>query len=95
VDRRWRPKFGNATREKAEAVLGSCGSRDRLRECTRLGNLVEGRSIGQILGSPDDLKFGSSVTLFAGVPADKQVFKDSLEKYFGGELDPLTLERLG
>lgn len=67
---------------------------ERLRECTRLVNLVEGRSIGQILGYPDDLKFRSSMTLFASVAADSQIFKDALQKYFDGEPDALTLERL-
>ena len=72
------------------AVLGP-----RLRECTRLVNLVEGRAIDRIFGYPDDLKFRSSMTLFASVASDKQVFEEALRKYFGGEPDPLTLERLG
>jgi len=57
-------------------------------------NLAEGRSINQILGYPDDLKFKSSMTLFAKVTPDNQVFKDALQKYFGGELDSFTLERI-
>ncbi len=36
------------------------------------------------------LKFRSSMTLFASVAPDNQVFKDALEKYFGGEADRLT-----
>jgi uncharacterized protein (DUF1810 family) len=56
--------------------------------------LVEGRSLNQIFGSPDDLKFRSSMTLFAQVTADNQIFLDALEKYCGGEFDGLTLERL-
>jgi uncharacterized protein (DUF1810 family) len=66
----------------------------RLRECTRLVNAVEGRSIDQILGHPDDLKFRSSMTLFAKAGGDERVFLDALEKYFGDEEDRLTLERL-
>ncbi len=57
-------------------------------------NLVEGRSVQQIFGYPDDLKFKSSMTLFASVTQDNQVFQDALQKYFGGEFDRLTLERL-
>jgi uncharacterized protein (DUF1810 family) len=34
------------------------------------------------------------MSLFASVTSDNQIFKDALEKYFGGELDPLTLQRL-
>ena len=57
-------------------------------------NLVEGRSITEILGYPDDLKFRSSMTLFGQVASDNQVFNQALEKYFGGERDPLTLKRI-
>jgi len=74
----------------------------RLRECTRLVNAVEGRSVSEIFGYPDDLKFHSSVTLFAeagtrGNPAhggDDQVFQDALAKYFVGKADQATLSRL-
>jgi uncharacterized protein (DUF1810 family) len=86
--------FGIASREEAEAYLDHAVLGPRLRECTRIVKLVEGRSIHQILGYPDDLKFRSSMTLFASVASDNQVFKDALQKYCGGELDQLTLERL-
>jgi uncharacterized protein (DUF1810 family) len=49
-------------------------------------NVVGGRSIRQILGYPDDLKFRSSITLFTNLAPDDQVFKDALEKYFGANL---------
>jgi len=57
-------------------------------------NLIEGRSIEQIFGCPDNLKFRSSMTLFARVAADNKIFSNALQKYFGGEADPLTLARL-
>ncbi|MGH9452653.1 MAG: DUF1810 family protein, partial [Terriglobia bacterium] len=63
-------------------------------ECTRLVNLVEGRSIEQIFGCPDDLKFRSSMTLFAQVAPDNEIFVNALLRYFGGQSDLLTLERL-
>ena len=56
--------------------------------------LVEGRSISEIFGYPDNLKFRSSMTLFASITSENQIFKDALQKYFGGELDRLTIERL-
>ena len=87
-------KFGIASREEAEAYLQHPILGSRLRECTRLVSLVEGRSIHQILGYPDDLKFRSSMSLFASIAPDEQVFQEALQKYFGGELDRLTLERL-
>lgn len=86
--------FGITSREEAKAYLDQPVLGPRLRECARLVNLVDGRTIDQIFGHPDDLKFRSSMTLFASVASDNRVFKDALEKYFGGEPDPLTLERL-
>jgi uncharacterized protein (DUF1810 family) len=87
-------RFAISSREEAVAYLEHPLLGTRLRECSRLVNLVEGRPIDRILGYPDDLKFRSSMTLFANVTADNQVFLDALEKYFGGEFDGLTLERL-
>jgi uncharacterized protein (DUF1810 family) len=87
-------KFAISSREEAEAYLRHRVLGPRLRECTRLVTLVEGRSISQIFGSPDDLKFRSCMTLFARATAENQVFEDALRKYFGGESDRLTLQRL-
>jgi uncharacterized protein (DUF1810 family) len=63
-------------------------------ECTGQVTQVEGRSIEQIFGYPDDLKFRSSMTLFAEVAPDKQVFLEALAKYFAGQPDPATLALL-
>jgi len=74
--------FGISSRTEAEAYLNHPVLGPRLRECTHLMNLVEGRSINQILGYPDELKFKSSMTLFASVTYDNQVFKEALDKYY-------------
>ena len=66
----------------------------RLHECTRLVNQVQGRSIGEIFGSPDDLKLRSSMTLFALATDDNQDFVALLDKYYDGQQDRLTLARL-
>ena len=87
-------RYSISSREEAEAYLKHPILGLRLRECTRLVTLVEGRSIHQILGSPDDLKFRSCMTLFAHATSDNQVFRDALQKYFGSQFDRLTLERL-
>ncbi len=73
----------------AHPVLGP-----RLRECTRLVNAVKGRTIREILGSPDDLKFRSSMTLFANVTPENAEFTKALELFFGGVGDQATLEKL-
>ncbi len=87
-------KFAISSRAEAEAYLNHPILGPRLRQCTRLITRVEGRSIDQILGDPDDRKFHSSMTLFANATSDDQVFRDALHKYFGGDLDRLTVERL-
>ena len=66
----------------------------RLRQCTELVLQVEGRSALEIFGSPDDLKFRSSVTLFAQVAPDEACFSRALDRYFAGEPDAGTLRRL-
>jgi uncharacterized protein (DUF1810 family) len=88
-------RFAIASRAEAEAYLAHPVLGPRLRECTRLVNEVEGRSIEEIFGYPDDLKFRSCMTLFAQAAADDRPFTDALRKYFAGEYDPLTLQRLG
>lgn len=87
-------RFALSSRTQAEAYLRHPVLGPRLRECTRLVNAVPGRGIGEILGPPDDLKFRSCMTLFAHATADNEVFVAALRKYFGGEPDPLTLERI-
>jgi uncharacterized protein (DUF1810 family) len=87
-------KFGISCRDEARAYSEHPILGPRLRECAGLVNRVEGRSIEQIFGYPDDLKFRSSMTLFANAAADNHVFTAALLKYFGGEPDPITVERL-
>jgi len=86
-------KYAIASREEAEAYLRHEVLGPRLSECTRLVNLVAGRCIAEILGHPDDLKFHSSMTLFASVASapDKKIFYDALDKYFAGKFDPLSV----
>ena len=73
----------------AHPVLGP-----RLVECAGLVNQVENRSAHEIFGSPDDLKFRSSMTLFASAQPGASVFRAALDKYFGGTPDPLTIDKL-
>ena len=87
-------KYGIASRAEAEAYWRHPVLGPRLAECTRIVNQVEGRSIEQIFGYPDHLKFRSSMTLFAHVAAENDVFGQAVEKYFSGKYDPATLERL-
>ncbi|AOI62049.1 DUF1810 domain-containing protein [Burkholderia diffusa] len=87
-------RYAISTLAEAVAYLQHPLLGKRLRECTRLVNQVEDRSIQTIFGYPDYLKFRSSVTLFAHATADNAVFVAALEKYFGGEADHNTLARI-
>ena len=74
-------------------VLGA-----RLRECTFLVNTAEGHPISEIFDSPDDLKFHSSMTLFAEAAKsfgpENRVFSEALQRFFSGRPDQATLDRL-
>jgi uncharacterized protein (DUF1810 family) len=80
---------------EARAFLAHPLLGERLRTCTDLVNHIEGRTAQAIFGYPDYLKFHSSMTLFARAAAgDGEPFAAALAKYFAGEEDPLTCERL-
>ena len=91
--------YGISSLQEAAAYLQHGFLGPRLKECTQLVNAVEGRSAEDIFGEIDAMKFRSSMTLFAkAMPAqaapDNRIFINALEKYFSGELDPITIERL-
>jgi uncharacterized protein (DUF1810 family) len=66
----------------------------RLRDCTRLVTAVNGRTIEDIFGYPDHLKFHWSMTLFAQAAADNQIFMTALSRYFKAEVDNQTMQLL-
>jgi uncharacterized protein (DUF1810 family) len=87
-------KFAIASKAEARSyweheVLGP-----RLLQCTRLVLAAPHQDIGAILGYPDDLKFRSSMTLFAAAAPEEAVFEEALAKFFGGERDPRTVSLL-
>jgi uncharacterized protein (DUF1810 family) len=86
--------FAISSLDEAQAYLQHPILGPRLRECAQLVNLIEGRSLYEIFGSPDDLKFRSSMTLFAHATAENREFLDALQKYSSGEFDPATLALL-
>ena len=86
--------FAIASRQEATAYAAHPVLGPRLRECAALVLQIDNKSVEQIFGYPDNLKFHSSVTLFARTTEDNQVFLDALKKYFSGALDPQTLARL-
>lgn len=66
----------------------------RLKECTQLVLANGGKTVHEIFGSPDDLKFRSCMTLFAQVAPAEPVFSQALECFFDGKPDAMTLSLL-
>ena len=82
-------------REEARAYLDHPVLGDRLRECCRALLDVQGHDAEAVLGGIDAMKLRSSMTLFARADPEEALFTDVLEKFFDGEPDPATDERLG
>jgi uncharacterized protein (DUF1810 family) len=87
-------RFAISSLPEAEAYLQHPVLGQRLRETTALVNRVADRSIEDLFGYPDYLKFGSSMSLFARATSDNDVFVEALRKYFNGDADPDTLRLL-
>jgi uncharacterized protein (DUF1810 family) len=87
-------RFAISSLEEAKAYLRHPVLGARLVECAELVLRIKGRRVRDIFGYPDDLKFRSSMTLFAQANPDAAIFKEVLQKYFAGESDPQTLALL-
>ncbi|MEL7558842.1 DUF1810 domain-containing protein [Stutzerimonas chloritidismutans] len=70
-------------------LLGS-----RLEACAQALLAHAERPARQILGSPDDMKLRSSMTLFAAVAPEQTIFQAVLDAFFAAKPDPATLSRL-
>ncbi len=81
-----------AGRYVADSILGP-----RLRQVVKLLMNQKGKSAFEILGSPDDLKLRSCLTLFreaASDESDRALFTKALDQFYRGEPDARTLELL-
>lgn len=87
-------EYGIASLAEAQEYLRHPTLGTRLVDCTRLVNQVENRSVSQIFGSPDDLKFRSSMTLFTAADPHQTDFQAALDRYYGGVPDQRTLALL-
>lgn len=97
-------KYELANIEEAECYLKDALLSKRLLELTRvLAYEIDGKSAEEIFGFPDYLKFHSSMTLFYSTViansqfennSDLYCFNDVIRKYYNGNLDQLTLEKL-
>jgi uncharacterized protein (DUF1810 family) len=87
-------RYAIASADEAAAYLAHPLLGARLRECASIVAARDNDSAEAIFGHPDDLKFRSSMTLFADVAPDEAVFQACIDKYFDGEPDDATLARL-
>ena len=74
-----------ARRFLAHDVLGP-----RLRQCSGVLLTIGDKSAYEVMGSPDDLKLCSSMTLFAAIAEDNSPFHAVLTKFFDDVPDPQT-----
>ena len=83
--------LGEAREYLTHPILGP-----RLHECVSLLMRHPQKSAHDIFGSPDDVKFRSSLTLFSrAAPGDDGgIFREALRVFYKGEDDPLTVELL-
>jgi uncharacterized protein (DUF1810 family) len=87
-------RYAIADLPEARAYLQHAVLGPRLVECTTLVNQA-GKSVSSIFGYPDDLKFHSSITLFAQAATEvPNVFTEALIQHFNSEPDGNTLARL-
>jgi uncharacterized protein (DUF1810 family) len=83
--------YGIASLDEARAYIAHPVLGPRLRECCALMLGVPAKSAHDILGSPDDLKFRSCLSLFSLAAPQEGVFRDALERFYGGEADERTV----
>jgi uncharacterized protein (DUF1810 family) len=86
-------RFAIASLDEARAYLAHPVLGPRLRECAGLVRDIEGRTAREIFGAIDEMKFRSSMTLFACAAPEEDVFRRCLDQYFAGKPDPATLAR--
>ena len=90
-------RYGISSLEEARAYLAHAVLGPRLLECTGLVAAINGRSVDEIFGWPDNLKVRSSMTLFAHATDDPDIeteFRAVLDKFYDGQEDAATVELL-
>ena len=87
-------RFAISSLDEARAYLAHEVLGQRLREGTVIVAALAGKTAEQIFGYPDDLKFHSSMTLFARAAEKESIFEIVLGQYFAGRMDAETLKRI-
>ena len=87
-------RYAIASSDEAAAYLAHPLLGARLRESAAAVLAHDDLDVDTLFGDPDNMKFHSSMTLFADVAPDEALFQDCLDRFFEGEPDPATLARL-
>ena len=87
--------YGIESLEEARAFLDDPYLGGNLREISQALLSLDTGDARSVMGSPDDLKLRSSMTLFSLAAPEEPVFKKVLEKFYRGVQDPATLRILG
>lgn len=87
-------RYAIASADEAAAYLAHPLLGARLRECATIVAGLEAAAIDDVFAPPDDMKFHSSMTLFADVAPDEAVFQDCIDRWFDGAPDRNTLALL-
>jgi uncharacterized protein (DUF1810 family) len=83
--------YGIDSVHEARAYLDHPVLGGRLKDCTRAVLAHDDKSANAIFGTPDDLKFCSSMTLFKMAAPEEPLFQQALERFCKGQPDPLTV----
>jgi uncharacterized protein (DUF1810 family) len=88
-------RYGIGSLDEARAYLAHPLLGPRLVECTLAVLAIKGQSLHSIFGSPDDMKFRSSMTLFSlAANEGETVFQQALDRYCDGRADERMLTLL-
>lgn len=86
-------RYGLTSLAEARAYLAHPLLGLRLERCAQVVLAAQAPSLYAIFGSPDDMKFHSSMTIFAlAAGAQQTVYRDNIDRWLEGRLDPRTLD---
>jgi uncharacterized protein (DUF1810 family) len=86
-------RFAISSAAEALAYMSHPVLGQRLVDCTQTVNAHPGKSVAEIFGFPDDVKFHACVTLF-GRTSDHKVFKAALSYFFDGKEHEFTVRHI-
>jgi len=87
-------RFAISSLDEAKAYLAHPVLGPRLKECSELLVQAQSQDAEQIFGGIDAQKLHSSMTLFLRAALDEPLFKQVLDKFFGGRADSATDRRI-